>query len=203
MRNPSTAQKFGQWQCMLISGVGPIVRINPWEVHIQDSDWHDIFKLSSKACKPWWYYKSFGSAQSTNTTESDQLHRMHRQALQTWFSSQNISRNVPTIHATVNRLHDRLLACSGKVVNLSDAYRCLAVDIATGFAFQREFGHLDDANFGRDFHQAIRDYGRIGMLSRHFYGIPFAILSLMPKSIVDRISSKAGNAFMAVRKSPS
>lgn len=181
---------------------GPIVRINPWEVHIQDSNWNDIFKLSSKACKPWWYYKSFGSAQSTNTTEPDQLHRIHRQALQTWFSSQNITRNLPTVQETVDRLHDRLLSSPGdEVVSLGDAYRCLAIDVATGFAFGKPFDNLSSADFGKEFNLGIKKYGRIGLINRYFFGIPFTILQSLPVSISSKISPKPVSLFMAVNHS--
>ncbi|OAA74841.1 Cytochrome P450 [Akanthomyces lecanii RCEF 1005] len=176
---------------------GPIVRINPWEVHIKDSNWNDVYKLSSKANKPWWYYRSFGSAQSTNTTEPDQLHRVHRQALQVWFSSQNVTKNIPKVQDTVEQLHDRLASSFGQVINLSDAYRSLALDVTTAFAFQRPFGGLADPNFSKDFNQAIRSYGRIGLLNRHFFGIPSWILQSLPDAISNKISPKALQVFMA------
>lgn len=182
---------------LLIRIAGPIVRISPWEVQIKDPDWNDIYKLSSKACKPKWYYKSFGSTLSTNTTESDQLHRIHRQALTSWFSTQNITQSEPTIQATIDKLHDRLLASSGKVVNLGDVYRCLAIDVATGFAFQKAFGNLNDPNFSRDFNNAVRNYGRTGIFNRHFWGIPFKLLQSLPQSISTKLNPAVG-AFMTV-----
>jgi hypothetical protein len=182
----------------LINTAGPIVRISPWEVHIKDPDWDDIYKLSSKASKPRWYYQSFGTTLSTNTTEAHQLHRARRQALVSWFSSQNIARNTPTVQATIDRLHDRLLASSGRVINMGDVFRSLAIDVASGFAFQRAFNNLDDAEFGRDFNHAVRDYGKTGIVNRHFFGLPFLLMRLMPVPIFNLISPKAGNDFMAV-----
>ncbi|KAJ5635151.1 cytochrome P450 [Penicillium longicatenatum] len=176
---------------------GPIVRINPWEVHIKDPDWNDIYKLSSKACKPKWYYRSFGSTLSTNTTESDQLHRIYRQALTTWFSTQNITQSEPNVQATIDRLHDRLLASSGKIVNLGDVYRCLAIDVATGFAFQKAFGNLDDAHFSEDFNMAVRDYGRTGIFNRYLFGLPFKLLQSLPQFISRKLNPAVGT-FMAM-----
>ncbi|EGX88617.1 cytochrome P450, putative [Cordyceps militaris CM01] len=176
---------------------GPIVRINPWEVHIKDADWNDVYKLSARAAKPWWYYKSFGTALSTATTESDQLHRVHRQPLQAWFSSQNVADNVPKVQATIEKLHDRLAASLGRVVSLSDAYRSLALDVTTVFAFRQPFGGLDHPDFGRDFNQAVKSYSRIGLLNRYFFGLPLWLLQSLPQPISNRISPKASQVFIA------
>ncbi|KAJ6024690.1 cytochrome P450 [Penicillium herquei] len=175
---------------------GPIVRISPWEVHIKDSNWNDIYKLSSKASKPRWYYRSFGNTISTTTTESDELHRTHRQALKSWFSTQNISKSEPTIQATIDKLQDRLLASVGKVVNLDDVYRSLAVDVATGFAFHKAFGNLDDAKFSQDFNKALRNYSRTGLFNRYCFGLPFKLLQSLPVFISKKLNPSVAT-FMA------
>ncbi|KAJ5701332.1 cytochrome P450 [Penicillium malachiteum] len=167
---------------------GPIIRISPWEVHIKDPDWNDIYKLSSKAYKPSWYYRSFGNTISTTTTESDELHRIHRQALTSWFSTQNISKSEPTIQATIDKLHDRLLASAGKILKLDDVYRSLAVDVATGFAFQKAFGNLDHVKFSQDFNRALRNYGRTGLFNRYCFGLPFKFLQSLPVSISKKLN---------------
>ncbi|KAM3559472.1 hypothetical protein ARSEF4850_004104 [Beauveria asiatica] len=135
---------------------GPIVRISPWEVHIKDSNWNDVNKLSSKAAKPRWSYKSFGNTASTATTEQDHLHRMHRQAVQPWFSSQNVTQSLPKIQETIDKLHDCLNSSVDQVINLSDAYRSLSLDVATAFVFRKPFGALDHPDFNKDFNEAIK-----------------------------------------------
>ncbi|UPX16325.1 uncharacterized protein EKO05_0006733 [Ascochyta rabiei] len=40
--------------------LGPIVRINPWEVHIRDPEWNEAYKMKCKASKPAWFYRSQG-----------------------------------------------------------------------------------------------------------------------------------------------
>ncbi|KAJ5715260.1 Cytochrome P450 [Penicillium malachiteum] len=185
------------WQRTLLIGyAGPIVRINPWEVQIKDPNWNDIYKLSSKASKPRWYYRSFGNTISTTTTESDELHRIHRQALTSCFSTQNISKSEHTIQATIDKLHDRLLASVGKFISLDNVYRSLAVDMATGFAFQKAFGNLDDAKFSEDFNRALRNYGRTGLFSRYCFGLPFQILQSLPVFISKKLNPAVAT-FMA------
>ncbi|KFA70985.1 hypothetical protein S40288_10349 [Stachybotrys chartarum IBT 40288] len=177
---------------------GPIVRISPWEVHIADPEWNDIFKLSSKANKPWWYYKSFGTFQSTATVELDSVHKIRRKAFQTWFSSENVARNIPNVQATVKKLHDRLLDFAGHAVNLNDAYRSLAIDVATNFAFDKSFNNLDDPLFSKDFNDGIRKYSNMGMMNRYMFAVPFNLLQLLPRSISRRITHPALASFMAL-----
>ncbi|KAM3432481.1 hypothetical protein MY4824_006558 [Beauveria thailandica] len=176
---------------------GPIVRISPWEVHIKDSNWNDVYKLSSKAAKPRWYYKSLGNTTSTTTTEQDHVHRMRRQAVQPWFSSQNVTQSLPKIQETIDKLHDRLNSSVDQVINLSDAYRSLSLDVATAFVFRKPFGALDHPDFNKDFNEAIKSYSRIGIFNRHLFGLPLWLLQLLPVSMTNKISSRAGQAFVA------
>lgn len=164
------------------------MRISPWEVHIKDSDWNDIYKLSSRAHKPFWHYQALGTTLSVNTAGSDTIHRGRRLALTPWFSTQHVARNAQGVQENVDILHDRLLSMSGEVANLSDAYRALSVDVATGFAFRQSFGNLEEAEFSHEFNEAVKTYGRTGIVNRHFFGIPFAILRSLPDAWIKKMN---------------
>ncbi|KAK3385113.1 hypothetical protein B0H63DRAFT_522454 [Podospora didyma] len=62
---------------------GPIVRINPWKLHIRDPEWTDVFKVARRAHKPISYYSMFGSNGNLFTSGTAELHRMRRDAIQT------------------------------------------------------------------------------------------------------------------------
>ncbi|KAI1098134.1 cytochrome P450 [Jackrogersella minutella] len=167
---------------------GPIVRINPWEIHIADPYWNAIYKYSSKASKPrWFYFRFFGKFPSTNVAESHELHQLRRGPLQLYFASANIQRYMPTIIAQVDKLCARLCAANGGIVNLSDAFRCLATDVATGFAFGAPFGHLDEPTFDREFNLSVKMVMRAGMWSRHTLGIFLPVLHRLPESIAMKV----------------
>ncbi|KAI0121697.1 cytochrome P450 CYP682H1 [Xylariales sp. AK1849] len=168
---------------------GPIVRINPWEVHIADSDWNAVYKYSSKAAKPRWFYlRFFGMFPSTNSAESHALHQQRRAPLSAYFASTNIQRYFPTTQAQVDKLCARLRSADGRVVSLSDAFRCLATDVATGFAFGKPFGHLDEPTFDHEFNLSVRTVVRASMLSRHTYGLALPLMHSIPESITMRMN---------------
>ncbi|KAI1483467.1 cytochrome P450 [Daldinia eschscholtzii] len=172
---------------------GPIVRINPREVHIADPDWNAVYKYSSKASKPkWFYFRFFGKFPSTNVAESHALHQLRRGPLQVYFASTNIQQYMPTILAQVDKLCSRLHAADGCVVNLSDAFRCLATDVATGFAFGAPFGHLDEPTFDREFNLAVKMVVRTSMWSRHTFGLLLPMLHSLPESIAKKMNPAFG-----------
>ncbi|KAI1137515.1 putative cytochrome P450 [Hypoxylon sp. FL0543] len=176
---------------------GPIVRINPWEVHIADKDWNAVYKNSAKASKPrWFYFRFFGKFPSTNVAESHALHQLRLGPLQAYFASANIQRYMPTIVAQVDKLCGRLRAADGQVVRLSDAFRCLATDVATGFAFGRPFGHLDEPTFDREFNLTLKVVLRTSMLSRHSYGLLLPVLHSLPDSIAKKMNPAFGRVML-------
>ncbi|KAM3481154.1 hypothetical protein MY5147_000787 [Beauveria neobassiana] len=51
--------------------------------------------------------------------------------------------------------------------------------------------------FNKDFNEAIKSYSRIGILNRHLFGLPHWLLQSLPASITNKISSRAGQSFVA------
>lgn len=162
-------------------------------MHIADPDWNAVYKYSSKASKPrWFYFRFFGKFPSTNVAESHALHQLRRGPLQVYFASSNIQRYMPTIVAQVDKLCDRLRAADGEVVSLSDAFRCLATDVATGFAFGTPFGHLDEPTFDREFNLSVRTVVRAGTWSRHMFGLLLPIMHSLPESVARKMNPAFG-----------
>lgn len=167
-------------------------------MHIADPDWNAVYKYSAKASKPrWFYFRFFGKFPSTNVAESHALHQLRRAPLQVYFASSNIQRYMPTIVAQVDKLCARLRAVavnnhSSDVVSLSDAFRCLATDVATGFAFGTPFGHLDEPTFDREFNLSVRTVVRAGTWSRHTFGLLLPLLHSLPESVAKKMNPAFG-----------
>lgn len=124
---------------------GPIVRINPWEVHINDPAFMDTLFSNSRMQKDPFYYGGFGIGASAFCTQSAELHRVRRGAMSYFFSKASIVKLEPRVLQRVKQLCRRLRECRdvGKPADLSNAYRCLATDVTTDYAVPNTRNFLD------------------------------------------------------------
>jgi hypothetical protein len=84
---------------------GPIVRINPFELHIQDSEFYDTLYSSGGIMRKRnkWYWDTLGAAgvqDSTLSTIEHDLHRTRRSGIAPFFSSGNVRKLEPVLQAT-------------------------------------------------------------------------------------------------------
>lgn len=90
---------------------GPIVRINPYELHVSDPSYYDTIYASTasghKRDKWSWCQQQFGTDLSMFSTVDHDLHRQRRQALSPFFSTQSVMRLQPLISERVGVLVER------------------------------------------------------------------------------------------------
>ena len=96
---------------------GPIVRINPYELHISDPAYYDTLYASSasgeKRDKWGWYTKQFGTAGAMFATPGHDQHKARRAALNRFFSTASVRRLQPVIGERVERLVSRIQELKG------------------------------------------------------------------------------------------
>jgi cytochrome P450 len=156
------------------------VRINPWEVHIRDPEWNEIYKVTRRCNKPAWYYKFLGSTGNLFATPSHDEHRLRRNVVQDYFTQTAVAKFQPELDALVEKLYQRMLASKGQIINVDDMFRCLATDVATAYAFKRPFGNLDLPDFDHQTNSWFRDFGRLGLINRHLLGLVIPLIRAMP-----------------------
>lgn len=114
---------------------GPIVRISPHEVHINDADFYDeIYAGSTKKRDKWDFIcNSHGVPESAFGTSNHDLHRMRRAALNPFFSKQKVRALQPKIENVVENLLSRFegFAESKQPLPLSDAFAALTYGRST------------------------------------------------------------------------
>ncbi|KAM3081124.1 hypothetical protein ACMFMG_005080 [Clarireedia jacksonii] len=145
---------------------GPIVRINPYELHINDPDYYDELYASGgkKRDKYLYFTKQFGNSESMVGTIGHDHHRMRRGAINRYFSKASVQRIEPLIQSNVNVLVRRLLEYrgSGKSVSLSAAYTCFTNDVVAEYAFGRPYHYLENSkDFQNKFHEALYNISKI------------------------------------------
>lgn len=114
---------------------GPVIRINPYELHVSDPTFYDTLYASSasgeKRDKWEWYTKQFGTPEAMFSTPSHDQHRARRAALSRFFSMASVRRLQPVIEERVAKLVERLrgfqdVKGSEGVIKINYAYAAFA-----------------------------------------------------------------------------
>ena len=173
---------------LCLQTAGPVVRISPWELHVNDPDWNEPYKISSRVDKYHWYYKFVGSSDAAFGTADHDLHRVRRKAQQNYFTQEAVTQFDAKLKIICGKFRARLeeFKGTGQPVNLSNAFRSLATDAVTEFCFHKSYNLLDEPDFAASFQRAIRDFPQIGVWHRHF-GLILDIFSAMPRWLVAMI----------------
>ncbi|KPI41854.1 Trichodiene oxygenase [Cyphellophora attinorum] len=150
---------------------GAVVRVNPNEVHIQDSDFFDQFYGSTrKLDKDSYFYRFTDSLDSAFATKSWSVHRQRRKAFNRYFSPAALSRKEQDVRDCALQLCKQLESKrgSGKPVFLGTAFRALAADVISQYALDSCFDVLRQKDFGQDFTNLNRTLSSVTMYQRHF-----------------------------------
>ncbi|KAI9727710.1 MAG: hypothetical protein M1828_005938 [Chrysothrix sp. TS-e1954] len=138
---------------------GPIIRINPSELHVSDASFYDKIYASSarKRDKDPIFTGSMGivpGGTATFWTAPHDLHRTRRNELNSYFSPTKISGIEPFLGTKVMELCKRLdrIAEKDRTVNVSNALFATYTDIITGYLFGKSWDFLSDENFNGWYH---------------------------------------------------
>lgn len=127
--------------------IGPVVRINPEELHIRDSDFYD--EIYAGAGKKRDKYPSrihmAGAPKSAFSTVGHDLHRTRRGALNPFFAKRSVVRLEPRIQDKVNRLCSRLRGFAGTkdIVRLDVAFMALTMDVISEYCYGTSTDYLE------------------------------------------------------------
>ncbi|MCJ1451061.1 hypothetical protein MMC28_001395 [Mycoblastus sanguinarius] len=138
---------------------GPIIRINPHELHVEDPDyWEELYARSANRDKYEVMSGQFDNPTSVFATSDHDLHRIRRAALNPMFSHKQI--------------HERISAFAG--------------DIITQFAFAKCYNHLESQGFEETFHESFMAAGTLAPLTVHFPWIK-PVMKSMPEWFVFKV----------------
>ncbi|KAF2110249.1 cytochrome protein [Lophiotrema nucula] len=166
---------------------GPIVRINPWELHIDDPEFYDtIYTLREAFDKPVHLKWRFGSPSGIFSTPEHRLHRLRRISQEPFFAKRRINQLVPEIQAIADRMCRRLQESfkrEDKPVNLSNMFTSYIADVTTMYSFNRNFDYLGDKNFESPFVQAIKGFKDIAHPCTQFPWLGW-FMQQLPEAVV-------------------
>ena len=151
--------------------IGPIVRINPNELHVHDPDYFvdGISSFSAKLDRYEGATRMFGILESTLAIVPADLHKLRRGSLAPYFSRTKITRLQGLIQRRVEMLCFRIreFADTGGIINLGLAFRCLTIDVIAEYALSQSEDYLNTPDFSPLWFQALRDLGEVAHLVKH------------------------------------
>lgn len=165
---------------------GPIIRISPSELHINDPDYYDsLYNREGKWEKNPFYVNSFGNTVSGFGTVNHDLHRIRRAAINPFFSKQKVAVLQPVIQRLADKLYTKLENCRGtdEVVPLECAFDAFTMDVITEYSLDTSFGYLDNPGWSSDFRELERAFGEMGYMQKMFPPL-IDIMNSLPDRLV-------------------
>ncbi|KAI5780993.1 cytochrome P450 [Geopyxis carbonaria] len=135
---------------------GPIVRIGPNEVHVDDSEsHHKIFKPGSGFTKEKYHYDGLCLPNSLTGLVDPVAIRARRELLKPLFQRNKVIAHWDMITEKMNRLASQLGEYNGPV-KLQDALSSFSLDVISELTFSQDFGALDNGKFYRSFRSQVQ-----------------------------------------------
>lgn len=173
---------------------GPIVRISPNELHVNDPSFIDeLYAGGGKRRDKYAYFSAqFGIPDSVFGTQDHDLHRLRRGALGRFFSRASVSRLEPVIHRAIEKLTSQLQTHrdSGQPVTMTMAFSCLTTDVVTEYAFSKSYDFLSSPTFEPNFHRAIIAGTDMGPWFKQFPWL-MTVMNRLPQPVVMWINPEA------------
>ena len=181
---------------------GPIVRITPRIIHINDPEYIDqIFAgPGKKRDKGQRSISGFADSPTALATQWHDLHRSRRAALSPFFSKQNIRRLEPTIvdvlHLVFQRLDQHLESQSP--INLSLLFRAATYDIISKYAFGEDAVSLSRPDLNQPYFQAYHEMVLSWHIGCYFPWIGHVIRRL-PPAVIAMLIPSAGTSIGTIQ----
>lgn len=170
---------------------GPIVRITPDELHIDDPEyWHEVYCQTSTAKpidKQTKLRYRFGLPDAVFSTPRSEQHRSRRQAMAGFFSRQRLRESQDRVNQLVDRVSRRLskeYAGTNRVLYVGDMLSCLAIDIVTELCFRRCTNYTEVPEFNPPFVRVTINNIWMVHWTAHFGRFVLALIEKLPASIM-------------------
>ncbi|KAI0854609.1 cytochrome P450 [Xylaria cubensis] len=170
------------------SEFGPIIRINPDEIHFNDPEFiNDIYPATRrKTDKPLWVGRRSGTPDSIVATMDHDKHRQRRSSIAAFFSDASVGRVEHTIKERLEKMVERwekLGRDGGVVLEMLMVFQAFASDIITSYAFGDCFNFMECEDWGEEFFSSQDKYFQL----THIFGafpIIMRVINMTPSWIM-------------------
>lgn len=129
---------------------GPIVRIGPDELHVNDPDFYEVLYARETPRNKYEYYqRPFGAPCAVINAIEHSRHRLLRSHMNPFFSTARIRQQEPALRALLDKLCRRLEEWkeTGRPVNIEYPYTCFTTDVITDYTMGDGYHYLDEPDF--------------------------------------------------------
>ncbi|KAL3488637.1 cytochrome P450 [Aspergillus germanicus] len=180
------------WEIQRLHGIyGPIIRINPREVHILDPEYYEEIYASSgrRRHKDPVFQSQFNVMMSSISAIEAETHRQRRGLLEKSFSKRAIQNIEAFIYTHINRLVDRLQEAQElrEVVRLDTAFAALASDLIHEYLYGINPGNLETEGFNGHVRDGINGLFH-GAHVLYFFPALHVIMDSIPLGIWEKLS---------------
>lgn len=174
--------------------LGPIIRISPYELHIDEPDYYEeLYSTNKPRNKYKFLVAQYGLPDTSFATIDWKFHRSRRAAMSPFFSKQSVNRLEPMLSHMVEKLCKRIeeYRASGQPLLIRQAYMCLTTDIITLYALNRSWGFLDSPDLSPLWVETMKAVVKTGALVKYF---PFlmVLMEALPIRVIERMDAGMG-----------
>ncbi|KAI9795739.1 MAG: hypothetical protein M1833_006832 [Piccolia ochrophora] len=170
---------------------GPIVRISPIEIHINDPEFIDTVYPSSgrRTDKHIFTARAFGNSDSFFGTLPHDAHRLRRAPLNPFFSVRMISSVEHIICERAIKLESVVAGYKGKgqPLNFTHASVAYAGDVVSAYAFAQSYDMLESPKLGADWYEIFEGFGRMTHIFPQF-GWVYPLMKSLPDALVMKLN---------------
>lgn len=170
---------------------GPIVRINPFELHIDDPEYYDVVYCNSSSSRPidktTKFKYRFNIPEATVQSTYAEEHRARRAAIAPSFSRARIRSRNENLQNIVDGISHRLsneYAGTGTVLDLNDMWSAMTTDIIMDMAFARSTDFAAALGFVSPFSRATAKMVHYAHYTTHFRFL-VSVMNWLPDGFVE------------------
>jgi cytochrome P450 len=164
------------------------VRINPYELHIADSEFWETLYGPGRVDKYSYFMNRQNIPRSIFATPDHNLHKLRKAPLQPLFSKKRIADFQPVIREKLDLLCSKIdqYAQSDQVFPINRAFTAFSGDVITTYVFGRSYQHLESPGFEETFQEPFIAASEAGHLALQFKWI-YPLMETLPEWMVLRM----------------
>ncbi|KIX09391.1 uncharacterized protein Z518_00470 [Rhinocladiella mackenziei CBS 650.93] len=164
---------------------GPIVRINPYELHVSDSEFWDTLYGPGRVDKYHYFSNRLNIPRSIFSTPDYNLHKLRKAPLLPLFSKKRISDFQPVIREKLDILCSKIdkYVAGGGPFAINRALTAFSGDVITTYVFGQSYRHLESPDFKETFHEPFMAASEVGHVALQFKWL-YPLMNSLPEWLV-------------------